>query len=107
MKVNMKNKTNRYLMVIFVLMFILCGCLFLLLMKYMMNSGKKTAAEISGFYMDRMSTQIIKHFDTTVEIKLAQVESIGYGRKRRGQRLPVLVSVVGRGRGAVDLRRRS
>ena len=70
MKVNMKNKTNRYLM------FILCGCLFLLLMKYMMNSGKKTAAEISGFYMDRMSTQIIKHFDTTVEIKLAQVESI-------------------------------
>lgn len=33
MKVNMKNKTNRYLMVIFVLMFILCGCLFLLLMK--------------------------------------------------------------------------
>ena len=76
MKVNMKNKTNRYLMVMFVLMFILCGCLFLLLMKYMMNSGKKTAAEISGFYMDRMSTQIIKHFDTTVEIKLAQVESI-------------------------------
>ncbi len=76
MKVNMKNKTNRYLMVFFVLMFILCGCLFLLLMKYMMNSGKKTAAEISGFYMDRMSTQIIKHFDTTVEIKLAQVESI-------------------------------
>ena len=76
MKVNMKNKTNRYRMVIFVLMFILCGCLFLLLMKYMMNSGKKTAAEISGFYMDRMSTQIIKHFDTTVEIKLAQVESI-------------------------------
>lgn len=76
MKVNMKNKTNRYLMVIIVLMFILCGCLFLLLMKYMMNSGKKTAAEISGFYMDRMSTQIIKHFDTTVEIKLAQVESI-------------------------------
>ena len=76
MKVNMKNKTNRYLMVIFVLMFILCGCLFLLLMKYMMNSGKKTAAEISGFYMDRMSTQIIRHFDTTVEIKLAQVESI-------------------------------
>lgn len=76
MKVNMKNKTNRYLMVIYVLMFILCGCLFLLLMKYMMNSGKKTAAEISGFYMDRMSTQIIKHFDTTVEIKLAQVESI-------------------------------
>ena len=76
MKVNMKNKTNRYLMVIFVLMFILCGCLFLLLMKYVMNSGKKTVAEISGFYMDRMSTQIIKHFDTTVEIKLAQVESI-------------------------------
>ncbi len=76
MKVNMKNKTNRYMMVIFVLMFILCGCLFLLLMKYMMNSGKKTTAEISGFYMDRMSTQIIKHFDTTVEIKLAQVESI-------------------------------
>ena len=76
MKVNMKNKTNRYLMVIFLLMFILCGCIFLLLMKHVMSSSKKTVAEISSFYMDRISIQITKHFDTTVEIKLAQVESI-------------------------------
>lgn len=71
-----KNKTGHFLIVIFVLMFVLCGCIFLILMRHMMNSSKNTAVEISGFYMDRMSTQITKHFDTTVEIKLAQVESI-------------------------------
>jgi len=76
MKDEIRNKTNRFLIVIFVLMFILCGCIFLFLMRHMMNSSKETATEISGFYMDRMSTQITKHFDTTVNIKLAQVESI-------------------------------
>lgn len=76
MKNVLKNKTNRYLVIIFALMFILCGCIFLTLMKHMMNTSKNTAMEISDFYMDRMSTQITKHFDTTVNIKLAQVESI-------------------------------
>lgn len=72
----MKNKTNRFLIVVFGLMFILCGCIFLVLMSYMMRTSKNTATEISDFYMDRISTQITKHFDTTVNIKLAQVESI-------------------------------
>lgn len=76
MKTKMKNRTSFYLIVVFVLMFILCGCIFLMLMRHMMETSKNTASEISNFYMDRMSTQITKHFETTVDIKLAQVESI-------------------------------
>lgn len=76
MEDKMRNKINRFLIVVFAAMFILCGCIFLVLMNHMMSSSKNTATEISNFYMDRMSTQITNHFETTVEIKLAQVESI-------------------------------
>ncbi len=72
----MRKKTIRFLIIIFGLMFILCGCIFLVLMRHMMKSSKSTVTEVSSFYMDRMSTQLTQHFDTTVNIKLAQVESI-------------------------------
>lgn len=76
MKSDMRNRTNRFLIISFVVMFILCGCIFVVLMRYIMNFSKNTVTEINDFYLDGMSTQITQHFDTTVEIKLAQVESI-------------------------------
>lgn len=48
----------------------------MVLMSRMMRASRDTAMEISDFYMERMNLQIISHFDTTVDIKLAQVESI-------------------------------
>ncbi len=72
----MKNKSYRFLIVIFTSMFVLCGCIFLVLMNRVIDASKDTATEISDFYMQRMSTQITSHFETTVNIKLAQVESI-------------------------------
>ncbi len=72
----MKNRNLRVLVTIFVLMFILCGGIYMVLMSRMMGASRDTAMEISDFYMERMNLQIISHFDTTVDIKLAQVESI-------------------------------
>lgn len=72
----MKNKISRFLAGSFVLMFLLCACIFFLLMNRMTEKSRSTTAEISDFYMKRMSVQISSHFQTTMDIKLAQVESI-------------------------------
>lgn len=72
----MKNKTSRFLIGSFALMFILCACIFFFLMNRMTQKSRSTTAEIGDFYMERMSVQISSHFQTTMDIKLAQVESI-------------------------------
>ncbi|MCM1541123.1 MAG: response regulator [Blautia sp.] len=72
----MKNKTSRVLTGSFVLMFILCACVFFFLMNRMAAKSRETTTEISNLYMERMSAQITSHFRTTMDIKLAQVESI-------------------------------
>lgn len=72
----MKNKTSRILTGSFILMFILCACIFFFLMNKMAEKSRNTTAEISDLYMERMSAQISSHFQTTMDIKLAQVESI-------------------------------
>ena len=72
----MKNKSSRVLTGSFILMFVLCACIFFFLMNQMAEKSRNTTAEISDLYMERMSAQISSHFQTTMDIKLAQVESI-------------------------------
>ena len=72
----MKNKTSRVLISSFALMFVLCACIFFFLMNRMAVKSRNTTTEISDLYMERMSAQISSHFQTTMDIKLAQVESI-------------------------------
>lgn len=72
----MKNKTSRVMTGSFVLMFVLCACIFFFLMNQMAEKSRDTTAEISDLYLERMSAQISSHFQTTIDIKLAQVESI-------------------------------
>lgn len=72
----MKNKTSRVLKGSFVLMFVLSACIFFFLMNQMAEKSRNTTAEISDLYLERMSAQISSHFQTTMDIKLAQVESI-------------------------------
>ena len=72
----MKNKTSRVLIGSFVLMLVLCACIFFFLMNQMAEKSGTTTAEISDLYMERMSAQMSSHFQTTIDIKLAQVESI-------------------------------
>lgn len=72
----MKNKSSRIVIGSFVLMIILCAFIFFFLMNQMAQRSRDTTAEISDLYLERMSAQISSHFQTTVDIKLAQVESI-------------------------------
>lgn len=72
----MKNKSSRVLIESFILMIILCACIFFFLMNQMAQRSRDTTAEISDLYLERMSAQISSHFQTTIDIKLAQVESI-------------------------------
>lgn len=72
----MKNKSSRVLICSFVLMFLFCTCIFFFLMNQMAERSRDASAEISDLYLERMSAQISSHFQTTIDIKLAQVESI-------------------------------
>lgn len=72
----MKNKTSRFLIVSFLLMIILSACIFFFLMDRMTKKSRDTTTEVGEFYMERMSMQISSHFQTAMDIKLAQVESI-------------------------------
>ena len=73
---NMKNKTSRFLIVSFLLLLVISSCIFLYLMDRMKNKSRDTTMEVGEFYMERMSEQISKHFQTAMDIKLSQVESI-------------------------------
>lgn len=57
-------------------MFLLCAFIFFFLMNQMAAKSRVTTTEIGDLYMERMSAQISSHFQTTMDIKLAQVESI-------------------------------
>ncbi len=72
----MKNKTSRFLIGSFALMFLFCAFIFFFLMNQMAAKSRVTTTEIGDLYMERMSAQISSHFQTTMDIKLAQVESI-------------------------------
>ena len=72
----MKNKTSRFLIVSFLLLIIISACIFFFLMDRMARKNRNTTMEVGGFYMERMSVQISKHFQTAMDIKLSQVESI-------------------------------
>lgn len=72
----MKNKTSRFLIGSFILVFILSAFIFIFLMNRMAGKSRETSAKIGNFYMERMSTEITKHFETTMDIKLSQVEGM-------------------------------
>lgn len=72
----MKNKTSRFLIGSFILVFILSAFIFIFLMNRMADKSRDTSAKIGNFYMERMSSEITKHFETTMDIKLSQVEGM-------------------------------
>lgn len=72
----MKNKNSRFLIISFVVMFILFGGIFIFLMNRMAEKSRAATAQIANLYMERMSSQITGHFETIIDIKLSQVESM-------------------------------
>lgn len=55
---------------------VLCICIFTFLAVYMNRKSIKTLDEVAQMYMSSMSEQISLHFETTIGLRLDQVEAL-------------------------------
>ena len=60
----------------FIIVVLISVGIFLFLMNRMANKSKDATLDIANFFIERMNQQITNHFQTTMDIKLSQVESI-------------------------------
>ena len=70
----MKNKTIRFLTTGLILVIILCICVFSFLSVYMRKQSEETVVNVGNVYMQGMSERITMHFETTIQLRLSQVE---------------------------------
>lgn len=75
----MKNKTTRFLIVSLVLAVALCIGLFSFLTAFMGKRSSDTINQVGQFYMENLSQQISMHFETTIGLRLQQVEALVIG----------------------------
>ena len=72
----MKNKITHFLSVSLVLILVLCISVFSFLALFMTQKSTDTINQVGTLYMANMSRQISIHFETTIELRLAQLEAI-------------------------------
>ncbi|MEY8260232.1 response regulator [Oscillospiraceae bacterium 50-60] len=73
---NNNKKTLRFLMVSLIAVSILCVCIFSFLAFYMNQRSGETINSVGEIYMSGMSQQISKHFETTMDLRLSQLEAL-------------------------------
>ncbi len=85
----MKNhNTTRLLTVSLVCIVILCVLVFAFLAIFMDKQSAKTINQVGSLYMQGMCEQISKHFETTIDLRLSQVNAlIEAGEAENGERL--------------------
>lgn len=72
----MKNKPIRTVTLGLTGVAILCIAIFTFLMLYMQKRSSNTITEVGSFYMSTMSERITEHFETVMELRLDQVETM-------------------------------
>jgi len=72
----MKNNTMRFLKVSLALVVLLCVVIFSFLAYYINAHSSATISEIGTIYMSGMNERISKHFETTIDFNLSQIEDI-------------------------------
>ena len=72
----MKNRITRFLIVSLMLILVLYVSVFSFLAVFMTQKSTETINEVGTIYMANMSRQISMHFETTVELRLAQLAAI-------------------------------
>ncbi len=70
------NQIIRFLTVSLVLIFVLCVFIFSFLAVFINRKGEQTISEIGTAYMSSMSEQVSLHFQTTIQLRLAQMEAL-------------------------------
>lgn len=76
MGVNFKDKTTRFLTFSLILVSILCVLVFSFLAFFMGSRSQNTLNEVGTIYMSGMSEQISIHFETTINLRLSQVQAL-------------------------------
>lgn len=72
----MKNKTTRFLISSLVAVALLCVFVFSFLAFHMRAQSTRTINEVGALYMSSMSQQISKHFETTIGLRLNQLDAL-------------------------------
>ncbi len=72
----MRHKTTRFLTVSLILASIFCMIVFNIQTIWMNRMGANAIKEIGVIYMSGMSKQVAAHFETTIQLRLSQVEAL-------------------------------
>lgn len=73
---NNSKKTLRFLTVSLIAVSLFCVCIFFFLAFYMSLQSGDTIGNVGKIYMSGMSQQISLHFETTMDLRLSQVEAL-------------------------------
>ena len=73
---NHNKKPLRFLVVSLITVSLLCVCTFSFLALYMNQRSGETISRVGQIYMSGMSQQISMHFETTMNLRLSQVEAL-------------------------------
>ena len=71
-----KKKTIRFLWVSLLVLAALCVGVFLWLSRVMGQKSDEILTKVANLYMEEINAQLQRHFDSLVEVQLAQVEGI-------------------------------
>ncbi len=71
-----KNETTQFLLVSLILVLILSVTIFSFLALFMNRQSTSTIREVSRMYMAGLSDQIAKHFETTIGLRLDQLDAL-------------------------------
>lgn len=72
----MKNKITRFLFVSLLIVSVLCVCIFSFLAFYMNQKSAETIHKVGTVYMSGINDRISKHFETMIDLRLKQVETL-------------------------------
>lgn len=72
----MKKQTTRFLVVSLVIMIIVCVSAMAYFAMAMSRRTEYTIGEVGAIYMSGMSEEIAMHFETTIKLRIAQIETI-------------------------------
>lgn len=72
----MKSKTTRFLTLSVIIAVVVCIIIFLVLFTFINRKSISTIGEVGTIYMSNMSEQISRHFETTIDLRLSQVEAL-------------------------------
>ena len=72
----MKKREGKFLIISFALIVVVCVVIFMFLANYMNHASQQTISTVGTAYMSGMNSRISKHFETTMELRLLNLENV-------------------------------